>query len=300
MVDSQGRSARPASCTFIELVPSDAMTTTTRLRVGCRFEHDASEAVAAVVLVEPHSDVAGEVLEERWDSQPDLAMSPYLDAYGNRFRRLVLPEGESALSYDAIVAISGDPDVMPGPAEAQHRIENLADGALHWLLPSRYCESDLFGDRAWELFGETGAGAERVQAVCDWIHGNVEYGVVSLPTTTTAEVFKQRGGVCRDFAHLGVTLCRALGIPARYVSGYLPDIGVPLPHTPMDFHAWFEVWLGTQWWAFDARHNTPRVGRVPIGRGRDAADVAMITTYGDATLRAMTVWSDEVAAADGR
>jgi transglutaminase-like putative cysteine protease len=266
-----------------------------RLRVGCRFEHDAPAAAPVVVLVEPHGDVSGAVLEERWCSQPELATTTFMDSYGNRCRRLVLPAGESALSYDAIVAISGNPEEMPGPADAQHRIENLADGLLHWLLPSRYCESDTFAETSWALFGDTPTGVERVQAVCDWINGNVEYGVASRPTTTTVEVFERRGGMCRDFAHLGVTLCRSLGIPARYVFGYLPDIGVTPPFPTMDFHAWFEVWLGTQWWAFDARFNTPRIGRLPIGRGRDAADVAMITTYGDATLRQMTVWADRVS-----
>jgi transglutaminase-like putative cysteine protease len=266
-----------------------------RLRVGCSFEHDTTAEAAVVVLAEPHGDVSGDVLEERWTSRPELATTSFTDLYGNRCRRLVLPAGESALSYDAIVAISGDPEPMPGPEDAQHRIEDLADGLLHWLLPSRYCQSDTFGDTSWDLFGETARGVERVQAVCDWIHRNVEYGVATLPTTTTVEVFERRGGVCRDFAHLGVTLCRALGIPARYVFGYMPDIGVPPPYPTMDFHAWFEVWLGAQWWTFDARFNTPRIGRLPIGRGRDAADVAMITTYGEATLRAMTIWADEVA-----
>jgi transglutaminase-like putative cysteine protease len=266
-----------------------------RLRVGCRFEHSAPDELPVVAVVEPHGDVFDDVLDERWHGRPELATTPYTDRYGNRCRRLVLSAGESALSYDAIVAISGDLEPMPGRADAQHRIENLADGLLHWLLPSRFCESDTFAETAWELFGATEPGVERVQAICDWIHGNVEYGVASLPTTTTAEVFERRGGMCRDFAHLGVTLCRSLGIPARYVSGYMPDIDVPPPYPTMDFHAWFEVWLGTQWWTFDARYNTPRIGRVPIGRGRDAADVAMVTTYGEATLRQMMVWADEVS-----
>ena len=142
-----------------------------------------------------------------------------------------------------------------------------------------------------------------MQAVCDWIHGNVEYGVASVPTTATVEVFERGGGMCRDFAHLGVTFCRALGIPARYVFGYMPDIGVPGPYPPMDFHAWFEVWLGERWWTLDGRYNVPRTGRVAIGRGRDAADVAMITTYGEARLTEMRVWADESAEAvlpDGR
>jgi transglutaminase-like putative cysteine protease len=136
---------------------------------------------------------------------------------------------------------------------------------------------------------------ERVQAVCDWIHANIEYGVTSMPTTATVEIFERRGGMCRDFAHLGVTFCRALGIPARYVFGYMPDIGIPGPYPTMDFHAWMEVWLGSSWWTFDARFNKPRIGRLAIGRGRDAVDVAMVTTYGAASLRRMIVWADEVS-----
>jgi transglutaminase-like putative cysteine protease len=269
------------------------------LKVGARFDHDTASATPVVVIVEPHSDGLGAYGGERWSSEPELESSRYIDLYGNRCRRFLLPEGASTLEYTAVVPVSPEPEQMPGPDDVQHRIEHLADGLLHWLLPSRFCESDTFADTAWELFGETPTGPERVQAVCDWIHENVEYGIATLPTTTTGEAFAQRGGVCRDFAHLGVTFCRALGIPARYVFGYIPDIGIEGPIPVMDFHAWFEVWLGTSWWTYDARFNVPRIGRVPIGRGRDAADVAMITTYGDATLREMTVWADEALEATG-
>jgi len=264
-----------------------------RLRLGCRFEHDASAPTPAVVLVEPHSDADGGLVAERWTSEPALETTSFVDLYGNRCRRLVLPEGPSSFSYDAIFAISPAPEPVPGPDEGQHRIEHLPDELLHWLLASRLCESDALAPRAWELFGGTEPGARRVQAVVDWIHENVEYGVASVPTTGTVEIFERRGGMCRDFAHLGVTLCRALGIPARYVCGYIPDIGIPGPFPPMDFHAWFEVWLGASWWTFDARFNTPRIGRLPVGRGRDAVDVAMVTTYGAASLRRMTVWAYE-------
>ncbi len=264
-----------------------------RVRLGCRFDHDATEPTPAVVLVEPHLEADGGVLSERWSTEPPLETTSYDDLYGNRCRRLLLPQGGSSVIFDALVELSGEPDAVPTASEVQHRIEALPDELLHWLLPSRLCESDMLYDRAWELFGRTRPGYERVQAVCDWIHENVEYGVTSVQTTATIEVFERRGGMCRDFAHLGVTLCRALGIPARYVFGYMPDIGIPGPYPPMDFHAWFEVWLGSRWWTFDARFNVPRIGRVPIGRGRDAVDVAMVTTYGAATLRRMVVWADE-------
>jgi transglutaminase-like putative cysteine protease len=268
-----------------------------KVRIGCSFGHDATSPTPAVVLAEPHSDLHEHVVEERWSGEPDLPASTYVDLYGNRCRRLELPEGTSTVAYDAVVEIDPEPEPTPGPGDVQHRIEELPDHLLHWLLPSRYAESDLLNDSAWELFGDTDPGAERALAVTSWIHENIEYGVASLPTTSTAEILERRGGICRDMAHLGVTFCRALGIPARYVSGYLPDIGITGPLPPMDFHAWFEVWLGEQWWALDGRYNAPRIGRVATGRGRDAADVAMITTYGDATLAEMTVWADESAGA---
>jgi transglutaminase-like putative cysteine protease len=265
-----------------------------KVRVGCLFEHDTVGDAAAVVMVDPHRSVGEAVLEQEFASAPPFAVSPFEDLYGNRCRRLILPPGLSTFSYDAIVEVSPDNERMPTSADVQHRIEELPDELLHWLLPSRYVESDVLAERAWEYFGTTLPGVERVQAVCDWIHENIAYGVASVQSTTTLEIYERRGGMCRDFAHLGVTFCRGLGIPARYVFGYMPDIGIPGPFPTMDFHAWFEVYLGNRWWTFDARFNTPRIGRIAIGHGRDAADVAMITTFGAASLRRMVVWSDEI------
>jgi transglutaminase-like putative cysteine protease len=265
-----------------------------KVRVGCLFEHDTVGDAAAVVMVDPHRSLSETVLEHEFATSPPFGASPFEDIYGNRCRRLVLPPGLSTFSYDAIVEISPESEQMPTGSDLQHRIEELPDGLLHWLLPSRYIESDVLSEPAWTLFGHTRPGLERVQAVCDWIHENIAYGVASVQSTSTIEIYERRGGMCRDFAHMGVAFCRALGIPARYVFGYMPDIGIPGPFPPMDFHAWFEVWLGDRWWTFDARFNTPRIGRVAIGNGRDAADVAMITTFGAASLRRMVVWSDEV------
>jgi transglutaminase-like putative cysteine protease len=265
-----------------------------RVRVGCLFEHDAASETTAVLMVDPHRSVSETVLEHEFTSQPMLAATAFDDLYGNRCRRVILPTGVSTFSYDATVEISPHNEPVPGPGDVQHRIEHLPAYLLHWLLPSRYVESDVLSARAWDLFGSTNPGVERVQAVCDWIHANIAYGVKSVQTTTTLEIYDRRGGMCRDFAHLGVTFCRALGIPARYVFGYMPDIGIPGPFPPMDFHAWFEVYLGDRWWTYDARFNTPRIGRVAIGHGRDAADVAMITTFGTASLRRMAVWADEI------
>ena len=177
-----------------------------RIRIGCSFVHDTASPTPAVVVAEPHGELQERVVEERWTSEPDLFSSTYTDLYGNRCRRLELPEGASTVSYDALVEVDPEPEETPGPNDPQHRIEDLPDHLLHWLLPSRYAESDLLYDTAWELFGETERGAERVLAVTRWIHENIEYGVASLPTTSTVEIFERRGGICRDMAHLGVTL----------------------------------------------------------------------------------------------
>jgi transglutaminase-like putative cysteine protease len=265
------------------------------LHVGCQLDYLAEDDTHAVILIEPHSSIQSSILEERWSPGPPPER--FEDLYGNVCRRLGLGPEASSFAYHATVRVSPDPDAVPDAADVQHWVEELPANLLHWLLPSRLCESDVLADRAWELFGETPRGAARVQAICDWIHANVKYGVPSIPTTTVCEVLERRGGMCRDFAHLGVSFCRALGIPARYVFGYMPDIGIPGPYPPMDFHAWFEVWLGERWWTYDARFNTPRIGRVPIGHGRDAVDVAMVTTYGAATLEKMSVWADQAGEA---
>jgi transglutaminase-like putative cysteine protease len=262
------------------------------LRVGCQLDYDTEVEAHAVALLEPHSSVQDSILDEHWRPEPPPVR--FRDIYGNVCRRLDLSPEAFSFAYHATVRVSAEPELMPDERDVQHRVEDLPSELLHWLLPSRLCESDTLGDRAWELFGEAPRGVARLAAVCDWIHANVEYGVPSIPTTTVGEVLERRGGMCRDFAHVGISFCRALGIPARYVFGYLPDIGIPGPYPIMDFHAWFEVWLGQSWWTFDARFNAPRIGRVPIGRGRDAVDVAMVTTYGAATLERMQVWAEEL------
>jgi transglutaminase-like putative cysteine protease len=258
------------------------------LEVGCRFDFRTDADTPAVVLVEPHPG-SNDTIEARWDPEP---AERYEDLYGNICRRLVLVPDRASFEYHATVRVSSEPEEMPDSDEAQLMVADLPSPLLHWLLPSRFCESDVLFDRAWELFGDIPPTAARVQAVCDWIHDNIEYGIPSTTSTTTSQVLNDGGGMCRDMAHLGVTFCRALGIPARYVSGYLPEIGVAEPDPIQDFHAWFETMLGDRWWTFDARFNTPRTGRVAIGRGRDAADVAMVTTYGDAILEGMMVWAE--------
>ena len=269
-----------------------------QLRVGCEFAYDAAMPAPAVMLVEPHPDPEHTVVTERWETTPVLEHRTYLDGYNNRCRRLTLPQGPSTLRYDAVVETSGDPDPV-SPGEPQAAVEDLPDETLIYTLASRYCPTETLSENAWRIFGGSPLGWGRVHAVCDWIHTNIRYGVPSTPQTTAVDVFVGGGGMCRDFAHLAITFCRALNIPARYVFGYISDIGDPGPPRPMDFHAWFEAYLGGRWWPFDARFNFPRIGRIPVGIGRDAVDVAMVTTYGPATFRSMVVWSDEVASEHG-
>ncbi len=204
------------------------------------------------------------------------------------------PGGQVCISTDAVVSDSGLPD--PGfPNASQVPVEELPEEALVFLLASRFCDSDRLLDLAWKLFGHARPGWGRVQAICDFVHGHIAFGYEhARPTRTAGEAYQEGRGVCRDYAHLAVAFCRALNIPARYCTGYLGDVGMPPPYPPGDFAAWFEAFLGGHWYTFDPRNNVPRIGRVLIARGRDAADVAMTTTFGPNTLENFRVWTDEV------
>ena len=265
-----------------------------RIRVGCEFLFDAAVPVPTVVLVRARQDGGVMVEREMWHVQPNASFSDLVDMYGNHARRVVIGAGKASLRYDAEVTTSAALDEV-SPVAVQHRVEDLPGEILIYTLASRYCLSDVLSDAAVNLFGTTPLGWERVQAVCDWVHDNVRFDYAATrPDATSIDVFEARVGVCRDFAHLAISFCRALNIPARYVFGYLPDIGVaPLPE-PMDFCAWMEVYLGGRWWTFDPRNNASRIGRVVIARGRDAMDVAMVTSYGKLLLEQMTVWADEI------
>jgi transglutaminase-like putative cysteine protease len=265
-----------------------------RIRVGCEFRFDAAVPVPAVVLVRPRPDCGATVERETWQVRPDASFSDLVDGYGNRAQRVVIGAGKACLRYDAEVTTCGALDEV-GPGAVQHAVEDLPGEVLVYLLASRYCLSDVLAEAALDLLGKTPLGWERVQAACDWVHDYVRFDyAASQPATTSVDVFEARAGVCRDFAHLAISFCRALNIPARYVFGYLPDIDVTPPPEPMDFCAWIEVYLGGRWWTFDPRNNARRVGRIVIARGRDAMDVAMVTSYGRLLLEAMTVWADEI------
>lgn len=270
------------------------MEETLHVHVGCEFRYETDVPTPCVLQVQPRPDAAHRILREIWETTPPTPMHEYLDLYGNVCRRITMLPGHLVARYDATIAVPGVFDEA-APGAVQAPVEDLPDDTLVYTLPSRYCLSDVLSDTAWELFGQIEPGWARVQAVCDWIHGNIrfQYGS-STPLTTAVDVFEKRVGVCRDFAHLGVTFCRALNIPVRYAFGYLPDIAVVPPDEEMDFCAWFEAYLGGRWYTFDPRNNVRRVGRVLIGRGRDALDVAMVTSYGAPRLQVMTVWADEV------
>lgn len=270
------------------------------IRVGCEFSYEATWPTPTVLLVQPHPLGEHTIVREEWQLTSQIAMHAYHDIYGNLCQRLLLPQGDHMLRYDAMIEVADTWDEV-SPTAPQLPVEDLPDDVLLYTLPSRFCLSDVLSDTAWDLFGATEPGWARVQAICDWVHEHIrfQYGT-STPQTTAVDIYEQRVGVCRDLTHLAVTFCRALNIPTRYVFGYLPDIGVPAPEAPMDFCAWMEVYLGDRWWTFDPRNNMPRVGRVLIGRGRDALDVAMVTSYGSPTLRQMVVWADEALAEQGQ
>lgn len=217
-------------------------------------------------------------------TSPDIPIYDYIDGYGNVCSRATVPPGGLSLSCDFTVRDDGMPDPVSADA-VQHPIERLPDEILVYLLGSRYCDTDKFAETAWSLFGQTEPGWARVQAIATFVHEHIEFGYHhACPTRTAWEAYQERRGVCRDFAHLAVTLCRCMNIPARYCTGYLGDIGVPPADAPMDFSAWFEAYLGDQWHTFDARHGQPRIGRILMARGRDATDTALMTTFGPTTL----------------
>jgi transglutaminase-like putative cysteine protease len=225
---------------------------------------------------------------------PIVPVTAYRDGFGNWCMRVVAPAGRVRLASSAIVRDSGEPDIVIASA-GEHAVQDLPDDTLVFLLGSRYCETDRLLETAWRLFGHTPPGWTRVQAICDFVHNHITFGYEHARATKTAwEAFNEQRGVCRDYAHLAITFCRCMNIPTRYCTGYLGDMGTEPPYGVMDFAAWFEVYIGGDWFVFDARNNIPRIGRVLIARGRDAADVAIATTFGPNTLESFKVWTDEI------
>jgi transglutaminase-like putative cysteine protease len=235
------------------------------------------------------------VIPDFLTTDPPVSIGGYRDGFGNWCTRLLAPIGRMRITADALIRDGGLPDPV-FPAAVQHAVQDLPEETLVFLLGSRYCETDLLSEAAWDMFGKSPLGWERVQTICDHVRNRVEFNYQQARATRTAwETFNERTGVCRDYAHLAIAFCRCLNIPARYCTGYLGDMGTLPPYGVGDFAAWFEVYLGGGWRIFDARNNVPRIGRVLLARGRDASDVAIATTFGPNTLESFHVWSDEVA-----
>ena len=268
-----------------------------RIHTGYEITYDCPMPVPMLLMLSVHPSRRQDLETPDWvQTSPAVNVRQYLDSYGNICSRVMAPAGRFILSSDFIVADSGLVDDY-APEAAQIPADELPDDVVLYLLGSRYCETDKLSELAWSLFGSTPLGWARVQAIVDYVHQHIRFGYeFARPTKSAYEAHEEARGVCRDYAHLAVTLCRCMNIPARYCAGYMGDIGVPVVGV-MDFSAWMEVYLGGRWYVFDARNNRPRIGRVLIGRGRDATDVPIANTFGQAILADFKVTSDELPAA---
>jgi len=267
-----------------------------QIRLGYELHYTFPQPTPMILTLNVHYSRASDLVRpDHMLTSPSVPIRAYRDLFGNWCTRLVAPAGKFKVFADAVINDSGIPDPVL-PWAPQHPVEELPEETLVFLLGSRYCETDKLSETAWKLFEHAPVGWGRVQAICDFVHHHITFGYEhASPTKTAWEAFRERKGVCRDFAHLAVALCRAMNIPARYCTGYLGDIGMPPPYGVMDFAGWFEAYLGGQWHTFDPRNNVPRIGRILIARGRDAADVAISTTFGQNTLDRFLVRTDEVS-----
>jgi transglutaminase-like putative cysteine protease len=268
-----------------------------QIRAGYEIVYECSRPTPMNLMLNIHfTRVHDLVISDQLMTDPSCPVTGYRDSFGNWCSMVAAPSGATRLFTDALVNDSGMPDVVMTEAR-QTPVEALPGATIVFLLASRYCETDRMSELAWQLFAGAPAGWGRVQAICDFVHSHLTFGYAyARPTRTALEAYQERVGVCRDFAHLAITFCRCMNIPARYCTGYLGDIGVPPMDAPMDFSGWFEAYLDDRWYTFDARHNAPRIGRILIARGRDAADVAISTTFGPNVLKSFQVWTEEVPA----
>lgn len=266
------------------------------IRIGFDIAFESAAPTPMIAALYPHASQHALLRSPyRIVTQPETPIGLYTDAFGNHCGRLIAPAGQLRLLANGVIENSGLPDPVV-PDAAGIPVEQLPVDTLTFLSGSRYVDSDRLMSEAWSLFGGTAPGWSRVQAICDWVHDNIRFGYAyARPDKTARETFDERAGVCRDFAHLSIAFCRCMNIPARYAAGYLGDIGVPRDPAPMDFSGWFEAFVGGEWFTFDARHNVPRIGRVLMVRGRDAADAALTTSFGNARLTRFEVWTHEVA-----
>ena len=265
-----------------------------KLRVGYEMIYEFPQPTPMIMVMGVHFTRASDVITPDYLTvSPSVTITPYRDGFGNWCSRLVAPAGQVRLSADGLVRDSGVPDVAV-PSAIQHRVEDLPAETIVYLLGSRYCETDRLSDIAWKLFEGTKPGYARVQAICDFVHNHIKFGYEHARATKTAyEAYSEGNGVCRDYAHLALTFCRCMNIPARYCTGYLSDIGTPKPWIG-DFAGWFEAYIGGHWHMFDPRNNVPRIGRILIAQGRDASDVPITQTFGPNKLVNFNVWTDEV------
>ncbi|MBV9509646.1 MAG: transglutaminase family protein [Caulobacteraceae bacterium] len=265
------------------------------IRAGYEIAYECPAPTPLQLLLNVHSSRRRDlVTQDTMHNDRGAPMTQYFDLFGNLCTRVLAPAGRIVFSSDFFIEDSGEPDPV-APQAAASPVETLPDEVMVYLLGSRYCETDQMTDLAWGLFENTPPGWARVQAIVDYVHERIDFGYHhARPTKSAREAHEERCGVCRDFAHLAVTLCRCMNIPARYCTGYLGDIGVPPVDAPMDFSAWFEAWLDGGWRTFDARHNAPRIGRIPVAYGRDATDTAITTAFGTALLAKFSVVTDEV------
>jgi transglutaminase-like putative cysteine protease len=266
------------------------------VRVGCDLTFACSGPTPALFIIKPQCDSERPIIEEQFEFVPDRAVDELKDLYGNLLHRTMLESGPNRIRYDALVDVPSATDKEQPIGEATP-VSSLSPEVLQYVLPSRYCDSDKLADFAWRTFGPFQHAYERAQEICDWVHNNIEYRFGSgRPDISASEIIERGFGVCRDFAHCAISLCRTFNLPARYVTGHLPDIGYVDPGTPMDFHAYSEVYIGGRWHTFDARYNVPRIGRIKIAHGRDSVDCAFSTAFGAATLSHFQVWAYQVQA----
>jgi len=265
------------------------------IQVGYELVFDCVQETPMILMVNVHYSRASDIVSpDLLTTDPEVPIAAYRDGFGNWCTRIVAPRGKIRLTSNAVVRDAAIPDVST-PGAVQHALQDLPQETLVFLLGSRYCETDLLSNVAWSRFGQLTPGWTRVQAICDFVHNAIAFDYQQArPTRTAWEAFNEGVGVCRDYTHLAIALCRCMNIPARYCTGYLGDMGTPPPYGVPDFAAWFEVYLGGAWHTFDPRNNVPRIGRVLIARGRDATDVAIATTFGPNTLESFKVWTDEV------
>jgi len=266
-----------------------------KIRAGYLVSYDCLQPTPMILQLSVHPSRISDLISwDRMALDPLIPVNTYHDTFGNFCHVIRAPKGRVTMTTDFLIRDSGEPDVVD-PSARQRELEELPVDVLVYLIGSRYCETDRLANVAWSLFGKKRKGWPLLQAICDYVHHHIKFGYeYASPTKTAFDAYKEKRGVCRDYAHLAIALCRCLNIPARYCTGYLGDIGVPSDPAPMDFSAWFEVYLGDRWYTFDARHNTPRIGRILMARGRDATDVAMVTSFGPCTLVDFKVVTDEV------